>query len=181
MRRALSWLLCAGFLLSLGLLMPERASAHTGGRHGPAASHAGWTKRPHIAGREHRLRPHERADRRLSRPRHVEGFRKHRHSYFPHRSWSWPYVARTDDRPLILEREAAPNPVLLGIPSIADLPVSAGIRSAPAAPPTVYVLGGGKRSLRRGSGAKVLTTQSDDAEVGPSPGPRIIHLNVPRR
>jgi hypothetical protein len=60
------------------------------------------------------------------------------------------------------------------------LPVSAGIRSAPSASPTVYVLGGDNRSQHRGSGAKVRTMDPDN-EAEASPNPRIIHLNVPRR
>ena len=173
MRRAPSCLLFAGFVLSLGLVNPEGVLAQPGIRHSPSALQAGWTKRPHVTRREHRIRPrHWRADRRL----HKGG---HRHGFLPYRSWSYVDTA-ADQTPLILEREPAPPRALPGSPSIADLPVSAGIRSAPAASPTIYVLSGDRRSLRRGSGAKVLTMDAD-AETESRAGPRIIHLNVPRR
>jgi hypothetical protein len=43
------------------------------------------------------------------------------------------------------------------------------------------VLNGAKRSLRRGSGAKILTMDEADPQIGMSNGgPRIIHLDVPR-
>jgi hypothetical protein len=76
---------------------------------------------------------------------------------------------------------AAPPGRVTGIPSIAELPASTGIGPGPAASPTIYVLNGSRRSLRRGSGAKIVTMDEADPPIGVSSGgPRIIHLDVPR-
>jgi hypothetical protein len=183
MQRAPSCLLFAGFLLSVDLVMPEGALAQAGIRHSTPAQHARGT-RP-LAGGEHRIGSQHRAeDRRLHGWPQSRSFQRYRSGFLPYQPWSWPYVETAgDETPLILENGPAPAPsrVLPGIPSVMDLPVSAGIRNSPAAAPTIYVLGSDKRSLRRGGGAKVLTMDPDDAGTEASSGPRIIHLNVPRR
>jgi hypothetical protein len=90
-------------------------------------------------------------------------------------SWLWPRADVTVIPVAAVGPTGGPHPYP-DIPSVADLPVSVGIRSAPAASPTVFVLGAGRRSLRTG-GAKIVSTQRSDAD---GDGPRIIRLDVPR-
>jgi hypothetical protein len=100
--------------------------------------------------------------------------------FFPHSTWLWPSSYSNGDVTLsTVEPEDAP-PVPPGIPSVADLPVSTGIASAPAASPAIYVLSSGNRAVRSG-GAKIVTMdRSESRDDGEGNGPRIIHLNVPR-
>ena len=185
MRRAPSCLLFAILVLCFGPAVSEAAFAEAGVRHGMHARHGGWTGRPAITARGQRTNFRRLT---LDRPRHVHPLRfhrKHRHGFFPHRSWAWPYVEATGEAtPLILESGEPPAPqrVFTGIPSLADLPVSTGIRSEPPASPAIYVLNGNRRSHRRGSaGAKILSMDSADVDSqSKNSGPRIIHLNVPQ-
>ena len=148
----------------------------TTGRELGAASR-GWAGNRHVMDRRLRSGP-----RRLAGPYSTL---RHRHSridrrgFAPGRPWLWPYgdvigdeaPVRFDDGPAQASRPAP-------IPSVADLPVSAGIRSVPAAAPTVYVVNHGRRSQR--GVAKILTAGEGDDEAAPSQGPRIISVTVPR-
>ena len=122
-------------------------------------------------------------------PHHGHGFFPHHgvkdhhgHSFFPHHTWMWPYVSSDLATATIIQQmtPAAAQPAMPAVPSMTDLPVSLGVRSAPAASPTIYVLDGSQRSLRRG-GSKVLSTDETKAESDAGDGgPRIIQLRVPR-
>jgi hypothetical protein len=92
----------------------------------------------------------------------------------------------------IVEQGAPAAPVTTGaIPSLADLPVTTGIRNDRPAEPAIYVINPTRRdttgSIRRGGersgGAKILTVDPSDAPNVPADvstgGPRIIHLEVP--
>jgi hypothetical protein len=100
--------------------------------------------------------------------------------FFPHSTWLWPSSYSDGDvTPSTVEPADAPS-VPPGIPSVADLPVSTGIRSTPAAAPAVYVLSA-KGSARSGTGAKIVTMdRSESQDEGEGTSPRIIHLDVPR-
>jgi hypothetical protein len=106
------------------------------------------------------------------------GYGRRGYGFFPHTSWVWPSYAA----PAIAlgAATAPPDPVLAGIPSVADLPVSLGIRSAPVAAPAIYVVGSDTGSLRSG-GVKVVSAErggSEDKAAGS--GPRFIRLDAPR-
>lgn len=186
MRRVPSCLFFAALVLSPWIVTSEPALAQPGVRHGLAVHHVP-SSRHKASARDHRIGPRYGVADRVGRRHHVKGFRNHRygfhgHGFFPHRSWYGPYVEPPFDPTTFEPAEAPPpHPVLTGIPSVADLPVSAGIRSAPAASPTLYVLDG-RRSPRRGSGgAKIVTMDQTESEIElPASGPRIIHLDVPR-
>jgi hypothetical protein len=83
---------------------------------------------------------------------------------------------------VIIDQSPPPafQPGVPTIPSVMDLPVSMGIRSAPVGAAAIYVLDGSERSLRQG-GAKVLSMEEAKPETDSQDGgPRIIHLKVPR-
>ena len=122
-----------------------------------------------------------------------QGFRPHgygyggRHPYGLHGRGFHPYGSQSyldswDDGVATLGEpvDAPTYQAPPGVPSIADLPASTGIRSAPAGSPTVYVLGPGKRSLR-GGGPKIVTMDRNGADHdADGTGLRIIRLNAPR-
>lgn len=178
--RAPSRLLFAGLSLALIAFTPEGAFAEPGARHGVA--HQTWTKRPGSTVGQHRAGRHVLDRRRHGQ--HFKGSRKHRYGFFPHRLWYGPYLETEAEAPIPFEESEAPaqHPALMGIPSIADLPVSSGIVSAPPAPPTIYVLNARARPLRRGpGGAKVISTDQGEPEsMANGSEPRIIHLDVSR-
>jgi hypothetical protein len=87
----------------------------------------------------------------------------------------WSYLDTSGDVTIPIVRADAP-PLPPAIPSVADLPVAMGIRSAPVASPAIYVLSSGRRSAR---GAKIVDTDAAEGE-DLSTGPRIIRLDVPR-
>lgn len=194
MSRALACLVFASLVLSFGLLQTGTAVAQSGIRHSPSSTKVVRVfPGRHAVGHRIRFRHH------IGRPlnhhkvrwavphRHRHGFFAHRHrhglGFFPFESLAWPYVETADDQvPLIVEPSPPrePNSALSGIPSVADLSVSTGIRNAPAGSPTFYVLNGRQTSLRRG-GAKVLNMDKSEPEAeSQNAGPRIIHLNVAR-
>ena len=189
MRRAPSCLLFAGFLLSFGVLIPEGASAGTSIRHGAVGHHRpptrlliptrGHSSRHVVDRRGHGLGHNGIVDRR-GHGRRFEFGAKRRHRFFPHHVLAWPYLEGASDiGPIVIEQGQPPASYPLpSIPSVADLPVSGGIRSAPAGSPTVYVLNGGRAS-RSSPGAKALDMNGDAEANDQSSGPRIIHLDVP--
>jgi hypothetical protein len=194
MRRVPSRLLFAAFVLSLGSLTAEGALAEPGFRHA-GFRHGGGVRHPGIGFRGHWLRPRHEATGHSHGVRHAPAFRRHGrdfhrsgfrgHGFFPHRSSILPYWDRGDDLtlPFLEPEDIPPHRILTGIPSVADLPVSTGIRSAPAAAPIVYVIGSGNRSLRHRGGAKIVTKEQGETETGnegADTGPRIIHLDAPR-
>jgi hypothetical protein len=182
MRRAPSCLLATTVFLCVGALTPE-ASAQAGLRNGGGVHHHGRSvTRPPLAAPRHRIGHRHR----VAEHRHTHGFKrfaKHRHRFFPHHSRTWPYLEASDDTtPLVIEQGQPSVPYQLppAIPSLADLPVSAGIGTPPVGSPTVYVLNAGQRPARR-TGAKVLSMDgAHSAAEKPESGPRIIHLSVPR-
>jgi hypothetical protein len=106
----------------------------------------------------------------------VHGYGYHGYRHFPH--WTGSYLDTSGEVtvPIIVHADVAPPPSPPAIPSVADLRVAMGIRSAPAASPAIYVLNSDGRSLR-GRGAKIVdTAEAEDLAVGP----RIIRLDVPR-
>jgi hypothetical protein len=105
------------------------------------------------------------------------GYGRRGYGFFPHTSWVWPSYAA----PAIAlgTATAPPDPMLAGIPSVADLPVSLGIRSAPVAAPAIYRVGSGTGSLRSG-GIKVVSAERGSEGDADGSGPRIIRLDAPR-
>ncbi len=107
--------------------------------------------------------------------RHFYG--RHGYGYVPHSTWLWPASNAYADATVVIDAGGAPpDPVVAVIPSLADLPVSTGIRSAPAASPAIYVVGSDKRSLRPGR-AKIVSLDQDHSQAEASGGPRIIRLD----
>ncbi len=105
------------------------------------------------------------------------GYGRRGYGFFPHSTSLWPSLAPYGDPTVIVAQgDALPNPAT-DIPSVADLPVLAGIRSAPVAAPAVYVLGSGKRSLRSGGAKTVSMGQGGEAS---GTGPLILRLEGPR-
>jgi hypothetical protein len=90
----------------------------------------------------------------------------------------WSYLDTSGDVTMPIIQADAPPPLPPAIPSVADLPVAMGIRSAPPASPAVYVLSPGRQSLR-GRGGQIADTDAAEGE-DLSSGPRIIRLDVPR-
>jgi hypothetical protein len=108
------------------------------------------------------------------------GYGRGGYGFFPHSSWVWPSDRYAGPALVAVQSAEPPEPVRSGIPSLADLPVSVGIRSAPTASPVVYVLGSGKRA-RRSGGIKVVSADRGDAAADAAgSGPRIIRLDAPR-
>ena len=177
---------CLLFVLALciGLTDAEIAAARSGIRHStPSIPSIVRSARPHRSAFGHRIGSRHYAVRRFHHHKpHWKGDHKHGHGFFRHRTWAWPYVEAADNQATVIVEHSPPpepRPFLTGIPSVADLPVSTGIRSGPVGSPTLYVLDGNKRSLRRG--AKVLSMGQAESEAeSQSTGPRIIHLTVPR-
>jgi hypothetical protein len=104
-----------------------------------------------------------------------DGYGRRGYPLFLHSTWVWPPQAEP-----VVALASAPHPALAGIASVADLPVSLGIRSAPAASPAIYVVGSGTGSLRSG-GVKVVSAERGGSEgEAAGSGPRIIRLAAPR-
>lgn len=180
MRRAPSCLLFAVLLIPFSLALPEAASAQPGVRHG-AGQHHSSAMRSRLTQR-HRIGNHHRFHGRLAdhrgHGRNARHFSRHKHPIFPHHSWGWPYVEGTDATQIVIEQGAPTAYQLPVVPSLADLPVSAGIRSAPVGSPAIFVINSSGRSSGQSSGG--AKGPDADETVSDSSGPRIIHLNVPR-
>jgi hypothetical protein len=100
------------------------------------------------------------------------GYGRYGYGFFPRGSWLWPSLDAVGPTVIVGESDVRPAPPP-AVPSLAELPVSTGIRSAPVAAPAIYVLESGKPSAR--FGAKIVSL--NDADDGASgTGPRIIHL-----
>ncbi|MDQ4136390.1 MAG: hypothetical protein M3158_09425 [Pseudomonadota bacterium] len=100
------------------------------------------------------------------------------YGFFPHSTWVWPASHAYADATVVIEQgDAPPDPVVTAIPSLADLPVSLGIRSAPTAAPAIYTVDSGQQSLRSGR-AKIVSLDQDQSQSEASDrGPRIIRLD----
>ena len=106
-----------------------------------------------------------------------DGYGRRGYGFFPHSTWVWPSDRYVEP---VVALASAPHPALAGIPSVADLPVSLGIRSTPAASPAIYVVGSGTGSLRSG-GVEVVSAERGGSEnKAAGSGPRIIRLDAPR-
>ena len=70
------------------------------------------------------------------------GYGRRGHGFFPHSTCVWPSERSAETVIVAGPRGAPPDPLL--VPSLADLPVSLGIRSAPIAAPAIYTVGSGK-------------------------------------
>jgi hypothetical protein len=106
------------------------------------------------------------------------GYGRRGYGFFPHTSWLEPSERFADTVIVAEPRPAGSDPGL--VPSVADLPTSLGIRSAPVAAPAIVTVSSGARSLTAG-GAKVVALNGgvpDQAVTGP--GPRIIRLGASR-
>jgi hypothetical protein len=188
MRRAPSCLLFAGFIVSLGCVAPDPASAESRVRHStPIRLPLQRVTSPHdrhLTGLGHgRAVRHRTADRRFHSGRHHRALLHTHDGFYPTGPLTLPYVDTVGEAPIMADEGQIPPPPsrAIGIPSTADLPASTGIGPGPAASPTIYVLNGSKRSLRRGTGARIVTMDQADPQIGMGNGrPRIIHLDVPR-
>ena len=169
MRRVPSCLLFAGFLLTLGVLIPENAWAESGFRHRSGAHHRSLGG--HGIGRHHHKAHHR------GHHRHFGHFSKNRPGFYvdyPSSYGGGPGFTA----PIIVQQNqpSMPYPVPVIVP-VGGAPVSA---SAAAGAPTFYVLNSNERSQnRKGAGAKVLSMHGDPESESEISGPRIINLNVP--
>jgi hypothetical protein len=100
------------------------------------------------------------------------GYGRYGYGFFPRSSWLWPSF---DPGPTVIvgEGDASPAPPP-AVPSLAEMPASTGIRSAPVAAPAIYVLESGKQTTRSGGAKIVSMADADDGASGTDP--RIIHL-----